>query len=278
MHARGLFLHVRRWPGQRIALIAVAALPFVASVGFCSIERNPTKVAAAPARPALVFDQYFVNLSDLHNAARVEAWYHFKNCGKAPAKITKLEPSCGCLDPKVEKRTYMPGEECEFPLGVLMTREKPGPHEYSLKIDYEDPKPQSVTIAFKVIARREVTARPSQLQFWLDGTAETPKQSIVITDMRPSPFHVTGASCKSPVVKVQVGGTTDDPDAGRETALTVTVIGEVPKEGVRTTVIVTTDDPHYPKIPIYVHADNWHYHGIQQTSGIKSGPSAKAKP
>ena len=32
--------------------------------------------------PGLVFDQYFVNLSDLHNAVRVEAWFHFKNCGK----------------------------------------------------------------------------------------------------------------------------------------------------------------------------------------------------
>jgi hypothetical protein len=79
-------------------------------------------------------------------------------------------------------------------------------------------------------------------------------------------------------VKVQVGGTTDDPDAGRETSLSVTVAGEVPKEGVRTAVIVTTDDPRYPKIPIYVHVDNWHYRGIQQTSGIKSGPTTKAKP
>jgi hypothetical protein len=277
MDARGLFLLVRRWPGRRIALITVAALPFLASLGFCSMERNPRKATADSARPALVFDQYFVNLSDLHNAARVEAWYHFKNCGKLPAKITKLEPSCGCLDPKVAKRTYMPGEECEFPLGVLMTREKPGPHEYSLKIDYEDPQPQSVTIAFKVVVRREVTVRPSQLQFWQDGMAET-KQSIVITDMRPTPFHVTGASCKSPFVKVQVGGSTDDPDAGRETSLTVTVAAEVPKEGVRTMAVATTDDPRYSKIFIAVHVDNWHYREIQQTSGIKPAPAGKLKP
>jgi hypothetical protein len=202
MDVRRLFLHVRRWPRRQIALIAAACLPFIASLGFCSVERAPRKPAVIPERPALVFDQYFVNLSDLHNAARVEAWFHFKNHGKAPAKITNLEPSCGCLDPKVEKRTYMPGEECEFPLGVLMTREKPGPHDYSLKIDYEDPQPRSVTIAFKVVVRREVTVRPHALQFWQDGTAEMPKQSITVTDMRPTPFRVTGAMCKSPYVKV----------------------------------------------------------------------------
>ena len=277
MDFRRLFLHVRRWPGRQIALVTAACLPFLASIGFCSVERTPRKPTGVAERPALVFDQYFVNLSDLHNAARVEAWYHFKNCGKAPAKITKLEPSCGCLDPKVQKRTYMPGEECEFPLGVLMTREKPGPHEYSLKIDYEDPVPRSVTIAFKVVVRREVTVRPSALQFWQDGMAET-KQSIVITDMRPTPFRVTGASCKSPYVKVQLGPTTDDPDAGRETALMVTVAAEVPKEGVRSVVIVTTDDPRYPKIPIAVHIDNWHYRGIQQTSAIKADATPKPKP
>jgi hypothetical protein len=277
MDVRRLFLHVRRWPGRQIALVALAAVPFAASIGFCSVERTPHQPTGIPERPALVFDQYFVNLSDLHDAARVEAWYHFKNCGKAPAKITKLEPSCGCLDPKIEKRAYQPGEECEFPLGVLMTREKPGPHDYSLRIDYEDPQPRSVTVAFKVVVRREVTVRPHALQFWQDGIAET-KQSIVITDMRPKPFRVTGATCKSQYVKVQVGATTDDPDAGRETALTVTVAAEVPKESIRTAVIITTDDPHYPKIPIALHIDNWHYRGVQQTSGSKSSPASQPKP
>lgn len=277
MDVRRLFLNVRRWPGRQIALIALAALPFVASVGFCSVERTPRKATGAADRPSLIFDQYFVNLSDLHNASRVEAWYHFKNCGTSPAKITKLEPSCGCLNPKIEKRAYLPGEECEFPLGVLMTREKPGPHDYSLTIDYEDPKPRAVTIAFKVVVRREVTVRPSALQFWQDGMAET-KQTIVITDMRPTPFRVTGASCKSPAVKVEVGKSTDDPDAGRETSLTITVAKEVPQEGVRSAVIVTTDDPRYPRIPIALRIDNWRRSAIQQTSGIKSGLATKPKP
>jgi len=266
----------RWWPRRQIVLIAVAAIPFVASLGFCSVARTPRKPAAAVERPALVFDQYYVNLSDLHNTARVEAWFHFKNCGKAPARITKLEPSCGCLNPKVEKRAYLPGEDCEFSLGVLTTRETPGPHDYSLIIDYEDPKPRSATVAFKVVVRREVTVRPSQLLIYQGDSVET-KRTIVITDMRPTPFRVTGATCKSPLVKYRVGPAIDDPDAGRETTIYITVAAQVPKEGVQTAVMLSTDDPRYPRIPIPIWIRDMRNSSIQQTSGTSVGRTSKSR-
>lgn len=269
---------IRRWPRRTIALVAAAAVPFVASLGFCCVQRSARPVTAAAERSALVFDQYFVNLSDLHNAARVEAWFHFKNCGKAPARITHLEPSCGCLNPKVEKRAYLPGEECEFSLGVLMTREKPGPHDYELRIDYEDPMPRSVTVAFKVVVRREVTVRPSQLLFYQNGNAEVPPQSILITDMRPTPFRVTGATCKSPLIKFRVGPPVDDPDAGRETTVEITVAAQVPDAGVRTAVVLSTDDARYPRIPIAIWIRNMRASTIQQTSGSQRAAPSPPRP
>jgi len=277
MDALPFAIRIRRWPYRRIALVAAAALPFAASFGFCSVQRTPRTPVAAAERPALVFDQYFVNLSDLHNAARVEAWFHFKNCGKAPARITNLEPSCGCLNPKVEKRTYLPGENCEFSLGVLTTREKAGPHDYTLTIDYEDPKPRAVTVAFKVVVRREVTVRPSQLLFYQNGSDEA-KRSIVITDMRPTPFHVTGATCKSLLVKFRVGPPIDDPDAGRETTIYITVAAQVPKEGVQTAVVLSTDDPRYPRIPIPIWIRDMRASTIQQASGSSSVAPSQPRP
>jgi hypothetical protein len=265
----------RHWLRRPILLIAVAALPFAASLGFRSVERMPRTPNGSAERPALVFDQYFVNLSEIHNAARVEALFHFKNCGKVPAVITNLEPSCGCLNPKVEKRPYLPGEECDFSMSVLTTRERPGPHDYELKIDYQDPQPRSVTVAFKVVVRREVTVRPQQLQFWQNGSEET-KRSIVITDMRPTPFRVTGATCKSPLVKFRVGPPIDDPDAGRETTVYITVAAQVPKEGVQTTLMLSTDDPRYPRIPIAIWIGDMHASAIQQTSG-RSSPAASSQ-
>ena len=85
--------------------------------------------------------------------------------------------------------------------------------------------------------------------------------------MRPTPFRVTGATCKSPLVRFQIGPATDDPDAGRETTVFITVEGQVPKQGVKTAVILATDDPHYPKIPIPIWISNMHSSSIQRTLG-----------
>ena len=269
------WMRLSRWTGGRAVLIAVAALPFAAALGFRCVPHTPQQAADSPSRPALVFDQYFVNLSEMHNTARVEALFHFKNCGKSPARITNLEPSCGCLNPKLEKRAYLPGEDCEFSLNVLTTRERPGPHDYELKIDYEDPEPRSVTVAFKIVVRREVTVRPSQLLFYQNGSQEA-QRTILVTDMRPKPFRVTGATCKSPSVKVSLGQPIDDPDGGRETAVVITVAAQVPAKGEQATVFLSTDDPRYPRIPIPVWIRDIRMSTIQPASGAR--PAAASNP
>ncbi len=116
-----------------------------------------------------MFDQYLVNLGEIHNSARAEAHFRFKNCGSFPVRITNVVPSCKCLAPRIEKRAYAPGEISDFTLGVLTTHQTPGPHEYLLTLEYEDPQPRVVTVTFKLIIRREVTLSPSQLIVYQNG-------------------------------------------------------------------------------------------------------------
>ncbi len=239
----------RRLTIGRLVLIGAAALPFAASLGFCSMERKPNPLRDSVERPAVVFDQYLVNLGEIHNTARAEAKFRFKNCGSFPVRITNVTPSCNCLSPKIEKRAYAPGEISEFTLGVLTTHQTPGQHEYLVTIDYEDPQPRSVTVTFKLTIRREVTLSPGQLIIYQNGHTET-EQKVQLTDMRPKPFHVTSAYCRSKLVKVELGKTVDDPEGGRETTVIVRVAAQVPAAGEDCSVYITTDDPHYPKIPV----------------------------
>jgi hypothetical protein len=233
----------------RLLLIAVTATPFFASLAFCSIERKPHELSDSVDHPALVFDQYLVNLGEIHNSARAEAHFRFKNCGSVPVRITNVIPSCKCLAPQIEKRAYAPGEMSDFMLTVLTTHQTPGPHEYLLTLEYEDPHPRSVTVTFKLIIRREVTLSPSQLIIYQNGVSET-EQKVVLTDMRPKPFHVTSATCRSPLVKVELGKPVDDPEGGRVTTITIHVAAQVPLGGEDCSVIIATDDPHYPHIPV----------------------------
>jgi hypothetical protein len=233
----------------RLLLIAVAGLPFFASLGFCAIERKPHALCDSREHPALVFDQYLVNLGEIHNASRAEAHFRFKNCGSVPVRITNVVPSCKCLAPRIEKRAYAPGEISDFALTVLTTHQTPGPHEYLLTLEYEDPRPREVTVTFKLIIRREVTLSPSQLIVYQNGLSET-EQKVVLTDMRPKPFRVTSATCRSPLVKVELGKPVDDPEGGRVTTVTIRVAAQVPLGGEDCSVILATDDPHYPHIPV----------------------------
>jgi hypothetical protein len=239
----------RRLTIGRLLLIGAAALPFVASLGFCSMERKPNPLRDSVERPAMVFDQYLVNLGELHNTATAEAKFRFKNCGNFPMRITKVTPSCSCLAPKIEKRAYAPGEISDFTLAVLTTHQTPGQHEYLVTIDYEDPQPRSVTVTFKLTVRREVTLSPGQLIIYQNGHTEA-EQKVLLTDMRPKPFRVTKAYCRSKLVKVELGKTVDDPEGGRETSIIIRVAAQMPAAGEDTSVYITTDDPHYPKIPV----------------------------
>jgi hypothetical protein len=233
----------------RLLLIAVASLPFLASLGFCAIERKASPLCDSIERPALVFDQYLVNLGEIHNTAKVEAHFRFKNCGSFPLRITNVTPSCMCLAPQIEKRAYAPGEISDFTLKVLTTHQTPGPHEYLVALQYEDPKPREVTVTFKLIIRREVTLSPRQLIVYQNGISET-EQKVVLTDMRPKPFIVTSATCRSPLVRVELKKPVDDPEGGRETTVVIHVAAQVPVGGEDCSVYLTTDDPHYPKIPV----------------------------
>jgi hypothetical protein len=242
--------NVRRISIGWLILLVIAGLPFLASLGFCSIERQGHPVSDSIERPALVFDQYLVNLGEIHNTARAEAHFRFKNCGQFSVRIATVEPSCSCLAPRIDtQRSYAPGEISDFALTVLTTHQTPGPHEYVLTLHYQDPQPRIVTVAFKLIIRREVTLSPSQLIIYQNGVSET-EQKVVLTDMRPKPFRVTSATCKSSLVKVDLGKALDDPEGGREWKIVIHVAAEVPPVGEDCSVTLTTDDPHYPRIPI----------------------------
>jgi Protein of unknown function (DUF1573) len=238
-----------RWTRGQILTVALALVPFAAAIGFRTAERAPPHVEEAVKRPSLAFDQYFVDLGEIYNLPRAEAFFRFRNQGPSPARITKLEPSCGCLKPRLGRREYAPGEICEFSMSVLTTHQSPGPHEYELAITYEDPQPRTVTVSFKLNLRQSVRVDPSQLIFIQDGSKET-QEKVIVTDMRQHPFHILGATCESPLVTAQVNDAVEVPEGGRDIPVLITVAAKVPSEGVDTAVILRTDDRVYPRIPI----------------------------
>ena len=139
----------RMW--TRLFLYVLAAFPFLISIVFHASGQTAQTPQSTSVPPSLAFDQYLVNLGPVPVPPRpiVLAHFPFMNRGTQPAVITELIPSCGCLNPQLEKRSYEPGESGEFLLRVVTTREEPGPKEYSVRVLYQDPQPLEVELTFK---------------------------------------------------------------------------------------------------------------------------------
>jgi hypothetical protein len=119
-------------------LLAAACAPFAAACLARATVVAPVPVGDAAARPPLAFDQYAVNLRQVPPRPVIQAHFGFTNRGTRPVTITRLEPSCGCLNPRLvrDQRTYHPGEMGRFYVAVHTANESPGPHAYTVKVHY----------------------------------------------------------------------------------------------------------------------------------------------
>lgn len=242
---------------QRAALLAAASLPFVLSLGFHLAGPKASEPQPAADRPALVFNQYFVDLGPRPPEPTMHAFFGFRNRGNAPVKIIDIETSCGCMISEFQnnKREYAPGEEGKFFLTVKTTREMPGPKEYFAKLRYEDPQPREIDVSFRcVLPEQQVRVSPPATVVYQPNTHPTSKE-FHVTDNRRKPLRVLDVSSSADYIAAKIGDIESDEDGPRRTIINVTVETNVPPGRHDEMVTLLTDDPKFQQIPIYVRVE-----------------------
>ena len=242
-----------RTTNLRTAILSTAALlPFLLSLVFHAIGPAAAETAGGPDRPALTFNQYLVNFGDrpVEPQQFVFARFGFKNNSDRTAVITELKPSCGCLNPRLDKRTYQPGQTGEFFLRVQTANEQPGPKEYFLKLLYEDPQPREATLTLKVVLpEQKVVIEPKALMFYQLGSEPTTRE-ITVTDYRARPLNVIGVESSSELVTAKLDAVDCDAQGNRRLRVSITVAGQVPSGRHRALVTILSDDPVYDKLQV----------------------------
>ncbi len=233
---------------KTIGVLAIS-LPCLVSIGFRQAGARPTESVPKTDRPALMFDQYAVNLGKVPASKIVQARFGFRNAGSNPVTITELKPSCGCLGPKIEKTQYAPGEEGEFYLRSDAATQESGRQEYWVTVKYEDPQPRETKLLFKLdLPERRVTITPRALTFYQFSSQPT-TQTFTVSDFRKRPLTVLKATCKSPYVDVQVKNVDSATKvSGPQAEISVTVASQVPPGIQESVVKVLTDDDVYPTL------------------------------
>lgn len=263
---------------QRGLLCAAVMIPVVWSAMAEVIPATPGPVSEAEPLDALAFDQYLVDLRDVGLRPVVHGEFHFKNIGPRPLTITKLEPSCGCLKPRLagDVQTYEPGGRGLFVVGVATANESPGPHAYTIKVRYTDPDPHEVVLKFKLtLPERKLSIEPPELAFFqYNGQPST--ATIHLTDYRGGDINVTSAAATVGFIDVEVQPPGWDERGNRRIPIVLHVPGTVPPGRTRCTVAIETTDPEFRSIRIPVLVDG--PSEIQQTGAQFTVPPAPRTP
>jgi hypothetical protein len=239
---------------KRIILWTLALLPFGAAVLAHQRGNSPTLAIAQRTLPALAFDQYLVDLGPVQPSAEVRANFVFRHRGSQPVKILELTPSCGCLQPRLRKMDYDPGDVDALVLRVQPANEAPGKHEYTVDIKYLDPEPRQTRVTFRVqLPEKGISVTPPAVMVYQFSERET-VVPIRITDTRGESWSVLGVSVTLPYVNVAAGDPVRSEDGVFEQPLQVSVAAKVPAGRHRGLITVYTDNQQYPelKIPLMI--------------------------
>lgn len=231
------------------------AVPFLFAVMAQITGPRPSPVAAAPARPALAFDQYLVDLGPVAPSEEVRAHFDFTNRGRSNIAITELVPSCGCLQPEMKKKLYKRGESGTFVLRVQTANQNPGLKEYRVTVKYTDPEPRETDVTFRVVLPdNQVFVRPRALIVMYQSSSESTVRDIEIIDRRSRHLKVTRAECTHNLAGVEMGEEELDEEGHWHAHLKVTVPGDLPPGRAEATVRIFTDDPDYRtlRVPLLV--------------------------
>jgi len=244
---------IRRLPAFSIVL------PFLLALVAHSASPRPRKIVAAPARPALAFDQYLVDLGPVAPSEEVRAHFDFTNRGKAPVTVTALVPSCGCLQPQMKKKSYRAGESGNFVVRVQTANENSGLKEYTVTVKYTDPEPREVDVIFRVVLPdNQVFVRPRALAFYQLGEQKSATgiapQKIEVTDRRDRHLKITRVECSRDIAQIALDEPEIDGDGHWLGRLTVTVPNRLPPGRLEAVVRIFTDDPDYKvlRVPLII--------------------------
>ena len=237
---------IARWGVWLLALC-----PCLTALGFQFQDPKPSLCAIPADRPALAFDQYAVNLGPIEPMGVVQGHFRFTNRSDRMVKVTNLKPSCGCLQPRLEKREYAPGETGMFDVNVATAGEMPGPREYTITLEYEDPQPRSVTLTFRLeLPPRQIYISPRAVLVYQFGD-EPVTREIAVTDNRPNAATVTAVESRAKFVTGEIARTERNADGSKTTLVKVRVSGIA--SGTQNSVVrIHTDDPQFPVLNVPV--------------------------
>jgi hypothetical protein len=206
-------------------------------------------VAGAPtARAELEFSETRAEVGDVRSGPVLSHAFRFVNQGPATSDIIDVRASCGCLTPRLERRSYAPGEEGRLVLEVNTLTQAAGPHTWRLDLRARTGSNlQDVALLLSGTLVTEVTVQPAALSLFVDRAVS---EEVVVTDLRSTPFTIVAVAATSPAVPVHAGVRYRDAAGHWTCRIAVQVADDYPEGRHEETLSIYTDDPLYRELKV----------------------------
>ena len=235
----------------RLGIWTVACLPLAWSVVVHSGAAPKPLSISVPDRPALTFRQYAVDLGPIQPTGEARGTFVFLNRGRDTVEITKVEPSCSCLVPRLDQKRFEPGEDGKLVLRVQPANESSGPKELFCDVTYTDPAPRQVRLTFKlVIPERQMTVTPPALMIFHPEGSDQTEATFTVADGRKQPFEIVEVEATSDLVAAVVGERQVTPEGVWQQTIKVTVPGTLPRGRNQVLLRIRTTDKDTPELRV----------------------------
>jgi hypothetical protein len=208
--------------------------------------------ATAPnaARADLVFSQPTIDAGEVYSGPVLARRFAFVNRGPDAVEVTDLRAGCGCLKPRLDRRTYQPGEAGELLVEINTLTQAPGAHAWPVLVCYRSGT-TAHELPLRLTARlvTEVTVQPAALTVTTDAALA---HEVVLTDLRPRPLAVTGTTGSSPQLQARVVETGNDEAGHRTYKVRIEVAADYPEGRSEAVVAIYTDDAAYRELCVPV--------------------------
>ena len=238
----------------RLMAWIMALCPLALAILFHSGLRSEPLSIPSPKLPALAFHQYAVDLRKIHPTTESQAIFVFQNRGSEPVRITRLEPSCGCLTPRLQGArddTIPPGELARVILKMQPANSTPGSHEYTVKVCYTDPEPRETQLTLKLeIPTTTLSVSPPALIVYHPAGSEKTVTDFTVTDGRGRRFEITDISINTELVETALGESGVTATGHFQQTVRISIAGDLPPGKAQVLLRISTDDLEVPELRV----------------------------
>lgn len=251
-------------------LLAIFALiPCVGSFVFAVSSQSLPTLAVTKPRPSLLFATYLYHHGDraVELKPKLESEFRFRNLGDAPVEITRIEQSCGCLQPRilrpedvlVNTNVIEPGGYGAIDAPIATANQQAGPQEYTINVHYNDPLPRQTTLTIKaVFPEKKVMITPRTFLLSQKTQSSFPLPQLTVSDFRDTPLTIKNVYSTAPFIKANVADeavsgiqqVSMEEQVGKSTKIVGEVAGGIPPGRHHALIAASTNDPEYPAFTV----------------------------